>query len=194
MRKLLYLGFLFAFLYGCNELRHVTADEFKWQYQNRDMQSVYSATYLGERDGKIYLLRKRAPLIGSKWKEEILFTEVAGLDTVFLKTLREREKASKETPNVAILWMTLENLNLDNPAEDVEKYIVNNDFRFVGINSYSCSAPGVDNLSLTQKYGIRCLEGTSDVIEAEVHMRLFEEAIRYAEKYNCSLLEKLKMN
>lgn len=192
MRKLLHFGFLFVFLYGCNELHHVTADEFKWQYQNRDMQSVYSGTYLGEKDGKIYLLRKRAPLIGSKWKEEVLFTEIAGLDTVFLKTLREREKASKETPNVAILWRTLGNLNLDNPTEDVEKHSHNNDFRFVGINSYSCSAPGIDDLSLTQKYGIRCLAGTSDFIEGDVHMRLFDEAIRYSEKYNRSLLKKLK--
>lgn len=192
MRKILCLGFLLVFLYGCNELRHVTADEFKWQYQNRNMQSVYSATYLGEKDGKTYLLRKRAPLIGSKWKEEVLFTEVADLNADFLNTLREREKASKETPNVAILWKTLGNLNLDNPAEDIEKHIANKDISFVGINSYSCSAPGVDNLSLTQKYGIRCLAGTSDVIEGDVYRRLFEEAIRYSEKYNRTLLNKLK--
>ncbi len=194
MRKLLYLGFLFAFLYGCDELRHVTADEFKWQYQNRDMQSVYSATYLGERDGKIYLFRKRAPLIGSKWKEEVLFTEVAGLDTVFLKTLREREKASEKTPKVAILWRTLENLNLDNPTEDVEKHVANNDFKFIGIYGYSCSSPGVEkeNLALIQKYGMRCLDGTSDNIESDFHMRLIETAIRYAEKYNHFLLKKLK--
>ncbi len=194
MRKLLYLGFLFVFLYGCDELHHVTADEFKWQYQNRDMQSVYSATYLGERDGKIYLFRKRAPLIGSKWKEDVLFTEVAGLDPIFLKNLREQKNTSEKTPKVAILWRTLENLNLPNPAEDAEKHIVNNDFRFIGIFGYSCYSPGVDkdNLSLTEKYGIRCLEGTSDVIEDDLHMRLFEEAIKYAETYNRALLKKLK--
>jgi hypothetical protein len=194
MRRLLYVGFLFVVLYGCNELHHVTADEFKWQYQNRNMQSVYWADYLGEKDGKVYLLRKRAPMIGSKWKEEVLFTEVAGLDTEFLKTLREQEKTTKKTANIDILKKTLISLNLDNPIGDVEKNIANNDFRFVGINGYTCYPPGVekDDLKLAQKYDIRCLEGTSDDIENEGHGRLIEAAIKYAEKYNRSLIKKLK--
>jgi hypothetical protein len=194
MRKFLYLGFLFVFLYGCNELRHVTADELKWQYQNRNMQSVYWADYLGEKDGKVYLLSKRAPLIGSTWKEEVLFTEVAGLDAAFLKSLREQEKTTNKTSNVAILRKTLENLNLNNPTEDVEKHTANNDFRFVGINGYTCYPPGVEkeDLKLAQKYDIRCLEGTSDDIENELHGRLIEAAIKYAEKYNRFLIMKLK--
>jgi len=88
----LFLLLIFALLYGCNELQHVTAEEFKRQYDLRNMQSVYWADYLGEKDGKVYLLRKRAPLLGKNWKEEILFTEAAGLDSAFLQILRGQEK------------------------------------------------------------------------------------------------------
>ncbi len=74
----------------------MTAEEFKRQYDLRNMQSVYWADYLGEKDGKVYLLRKRAPLIGKNWKEEILFTEVAGLDPAFLQILRGLEKKAEQ--------------------------------------------------------------------------------------------------
>lgn len=194
MRKYLVSAFLLVFLYGCNELLHVTAEEFKWQYNNRNMQSVYWADYLGEKDGKVYLLRKRAPLIGSKWKEEVLFTEVAGLDAEFLKVLREQEKTTKRTANIEILKKTLKGLNLDNPTADIEKHTANNDLRFVGINGYTCYSPGVEkkDMKLAQKYDIRCLEGTSDNIENEEHGKLIEAAIKYAETYNRSLIKKLK--
>ena len=93
-----------------------------------------------------------------------------------------------------VLKKTLGTLNLDDPIKDVEKSATNNDLRFVGIYGYSCSAPGVkeDYLSLTQKYGLRCLKGTSDNIEDDEHFRLIQTAIKYAEKYNINLLKKLK--
>jgi hypothetical protein len=203
MRKFLISAFLLVFLFGCNELLHVTAEEFKWQYSNRNMQSVYWADYLGEKDGKVYLLRKRAPLIGSKWKEEVLFTEVNGLDADFLKILREQERhpdpkgkdhTQQKSPSVDILKKTIESLNLNDPTKDVEKRIANNDMRFVGINGYTCYAPGVekDDITLTQKHGMRCLEGTSDYIENEEHGRLIQTAIKYAKEYNLNLLMKFK--
>jgi hypothetical protein len=96
MRKILIITSLLLFLYGCNELVHVSAEEFKWQYDNRHMQSIFWADYLGEKDGKVYLFRKRAPLIGSKWKEEVLFTEVDSLDADFLNRLRKQEKLTTQ--------------------------------------------------------------------------------------------------
>ncbi len=158
------------------------------------MQSVYWADYLGEKDGKVYLLRKRAPMLGSKWKEEVLFTEVAGLDTEFLKVLRKQEKTTKSTANIEILKKTLKGLNLDDPTADMEKQTANNDLRFVGINGYTCYPPGVEkeDMKLAQKYDIRCLEGTSDNIENEGHGKLIEAAIKYAETYNRALIQKLK--
>jgi hypothetical protein len=78
------------------KLQHVTAEELKRQYDLRNMQSVYWADYLGEKDGKVYLLRKRAPLIGENWKEKILLTEIARLDPAFLQILRGQEKKAEQ--------------------------------------------------------------------------------------------------
>jgi len=93
-----------------------------------------------------------------------------------------------------VLKKTLGSLNLEDPKKDVEKSVANKDIRFVGIYGYSCSAPGIEEeyLSLTQKYGLRCLKGTSDNIEDDEHHRLIQTAIKYAEEYNINLLKKLK--
>lgn len=82
----LFSGFLLVIiLTGCSNLHHVSPARFK--HEAAMTQSFYSSEYIGQADGKAYLLRKRIPLIGGKWKEEILCTDAKGLDAVYLKQL-----------------------------------------------------------------------------------------------------------
>ena len=99
------------------------------------------------------------------------------------------------TSNAATLKTTIGGLNIGNPEVDVDKNTGNNDFRFICICGLTCYAPGVekDDLTLTKKYGVRCLEGTSDAIESDEHEKLIQTARIYAEAYNMLLLKKLKI-
>jgi hypothetical protein len=103
-----------------------------------------------------------------------------------------QEKASKS--QTESLKMALKSLNLENPEVDANQNLSNRDPRFICICGYACYTPGVekDDLALTKKYGSRCLEGTSDVVEGDEHGKLIEAARNYAVKYNAVLLKKLK--
>jgi hypothetical protein len=73
----------------------------------RDNQTLVSSTYLGEKDGSVYLRRKTKSLAGGGWKEEIWFTTAEELDPEFLKNIRKQEvpkhqgqrKSEPERPN-----------------------------------------------------------------------------------------------
>lgn len=84
-------------------------------------------------------------------------------------------------------------MNIERPELGVEKNIADKDPRFIGIYGYVYCTPGVEknDLSLTDKYGIRCLDGISDAIENE-HGKLIETAIKYTEEYNHILQKKFK--
>ena len=89
----------------------------------------------------------------------------------------------------ALLAETLATLNLSSPVEDLKNSMERNDFRFVGINRYTCMAPGIGgaDTELPQQFGLRCLFGTSDFIESREHAGLIDAARRYAERYNAEL-------
>ncbi len=91
--KLFHILIILPILTGCSNLHQVSAERF--HQEARMMNTFYSSEYIGQADGKAYLLRKRAPLIGNKWKEEILYTEAKELDVNDLKQLEEiKEKRS----------------------------------------------------------------------------------------------------
>ena len=98
------------------------------------------------------------------------------------------------TSNAVILKTTLGSLNTDNPQKDLNKNIKNNDLRFTGVYGYTCYAPGIEKneISLTEKHGINCLEGTSDSIDSDEHAKLIDTAKKYAEIYNGMLILNLK--
>jgi hypothetical protein len=110
----------------------------------------------------------------------------------------QTESSNKEnktsTSNAVILKTTLGTLDVNNPRNDLDENIKNNDLRFVGVYGYACYAPGIENhdISLTEKYGIKCLEGTSDSIDGDEHANLIDTAKTYAEIYNGMLLMQLK--
>jgi hypothetical protein len=86
MRKiaLVAVGLMLA---GCSSLHHVPPDTF--ECYTRNMNSLYWCEYIGQADGKAFLLRKRAPLFWGEMKQDILFTEAARLNRSFLDRLNE---------------------------------------------------------------------------------------------------------
>ena len=70
----------------------------KFESELDNITSFYWCEYIGQAGGKAYLLRKTPPFFGDKWKEEILFTELDGLDKTFFKNQKEI-KARKFTIN-----------------------------------------------------------------------------------------------
>lgn len=77
-------------LAGCASVHHVSPKRF--EIEAHLIQTLHWSEYIGEADGKAYLLRKSAPLIGRNWNEEILYTEAAGLSPEFRKRLLETKK------------------------------------------------------------------------------------------------------
>jgi hypothetical protein len=98
-------------------------------------------------------------------------------------------------PGTRTLTATLATLNLANPIKDLDANLKRNDRRFIGVASYACDAPGVvgsdEPLTRSAIYGLRCLEGTGDIIESDEYMRLIQKARDYALAYNKELLRRI---
>lgn len=98
--------------------------------------------------------------------------------------------------NIPVLEKTLSALSLNNPTKDLDFNLAHNDRRFVGIYGYTCDAPEVTDAEWkiihSGKYGMRCLEGTGDVVEGSVHKALIGMAMKYAIAYNRELLNRIR--
>ena len=98
-------------------------------------------------------------------------------------------------PGTKALTATLATLNLAHPIKDLDANLKRNDRRFIGVASYACDAPGVrgsdEPLTRSPTFGLRCLEGTGDVIESDEHFRLMQKATDYALAYNTELLRRI---
>jgi hypothetical protein len=66
----------------------MSGSEFERAYVTSKMQTLDWYSYIGETNGGVYMLRKRMPLIGSKPKERVFFTETNGLKQGFLQQMR----------------------------------------------------------------------------------------------------------
>ncbi len=124
----------------------------------------------------------------------IHFIALAAILVLSCQTVSSEKYEQPITSNTAILKTTLSSLNIEEPEKDINKNIKNNDLRFICVCGYACYTPGVEqnDLSLTTKYGIRCLDGTSDMIENDEHAQLIKDARKYAEHYNALLLKEIK--
>lgn len=95
----------------------------------------------------------------------------------------------------ALLRAETKTLNLPNPETDLRTQIAAKSYRFLGVSGYvGCYPHGLTaaQIGLVKKYGIRCIDGTGDVIESEEHGTLMKEVVRYATAYNAALAEHLK--
>lgn len=77
------------------------------------------------------------------------------------------------------------------PIIDAKRVVKRKDFTLLGVNGYTWTIPGVaeaDKFAYRDKYGMKTIEGTSDMIMGSEHERLIELATKYAKTYNEYLL------
>jgi hypothetical protein len=77
------------------------------------------------------------------------------------------------------------------PIADANLAIAKGDFRLKGINGLGLMIPGTDlpqYEEATKTKNVISIEGTSDVVYGEEHLRLIDLAFKYAEAYNRQVL------
>lgn len=81
-----------------------------------------------------------------------------------------------------------------NPKRDCERAVAEGDFRLVGVMDVGLQLPGVgkDHLKLLKIYGVKIVEGTSDVVESPADDSFQRTAIGYAKQYNIHLLQRIR--
>jgi outer membrane lipoprotein LolB len=81
------------------------------------------------------------------------------------------------------------------PIGDARKAVDRGEFALLGVNGYTWTIPGIEDskkFELRKNYGLKIIEGTSDVVQGEEHNRLQGLATEYAKKYNLYLLDHIK--
>ena len=87
------IAFSTFLLFGCSKIKRVSGEEFIKEYNLRDAQTMYSAEYLGEKDGKVYMKKRSMSTISSdKWSEKILYTEIKNLAASIKEELLSLDK------------------------------------------------------------------------------------------------------
>ncbi len=76
--------------------KHISAADFQRHFEWRNLQTMHAYSYLGETNGAVYMLYQKAPLVGSKWKKQILFTETNGLAPGFLEHMRSVSRLERD--------------------------------------------------------------------------------------------------
>jgi hypothetical protein len=82
------------------------------------------------------------------------------------------------------------------PEKEAYKAIANNDYRFLGVMSYSVSIPGIDarDWHYIDQYGCRIIDGTSDFIANSKIQEIMRMAPGFCERYNKVILNAIKKN
>jgi hypothetical protein len=95
-------------------------------------------------------------------------------------------------PNVQKLqW-----LDAADPQSDAQQAIKTGDLRLLGMATRSINIPGVSQdqiLKYETKCGVQLIEGISDVVRSDEHLRLMQKARSYALKYNSIIKTQCKI-
>ncbi len=78
-------------------------------------------------------------------------------------------------------------LDAADPQADAEQAVKQNDLRLLGLATRSVNLPGIskqDTLKYEESCGVQLIEGISDVVRSDEHLRLMQKAHSYALKYN----------
>jgi len=78
-------------------------------------------------------------------------------------------------------------LDAADPQADANQAVKKNDFRLLGLATRSVNIPGIsqeDSLKYEESCGVQLIEGISDVVRSDEHLRLMQKARSYALKYN----------
>jgi len=86
-------------------------------------------------------------------------------------------------------------LDAANPQTDAQQALKKGDFRLLGLATRSVNIPGVakqDSLKYELKCGVQLIDGISDVVRSDEHLRLMQKARSYALKYNAIIKTRCK--
>ncbi len=86
-------------------------------------------------------------------------------------------------------------LDAADPQKDAEQAIKVDDLRLLGLAQRSVNIPGVskeDSYKFEKECGVQLIEGISDVVRSDEHLRLMQKARGYALKYNAIIKTKCK--
>ena len=78
-------------------------------------------------------------------------------------------------------------LDAADPQADANQAVKKNDLRLLGLATRSVNIPGIskaDTLKYEEHCGVQLIEGISDVVRSDEHLRLMQKARSYALKYN----------
>lgn len=78
-------------------------------------------------------------------------------------------------------------LDSADPQADANQAILQNDLRLLGLATRTVSIPGVqkaDSYKYEEACGVQLIEGISDIVRSDEHLRLMQKARSYALKYN----------
>lgn len=78
-------------------------------------------------------------------------------------------------------------LDAADPQADANQAVKQQDFRLLGLATRSVNIPGIptdDILKYEEACGVQLIEGISDVVRSDEHLRLMQKARSYALKYN----------
>ena len=101
--------------------------------------------------------------------------------------------ASSETPDPSIeklMW-----LETADARQDANKAIEAGDLHLLGLATRNINIPGVnqaDNDKYEQACGVQLIDGVTDVVRSDEHLRLMQKARSYALEYNNIIKTKCK--
>lgn len=78
-------------------------------------------------------------------------------------------------------------LDAADPQADANHAVQQNDLRLLGLESRSLNIPGVskdDMPKYEESCGVQLIEGISDIVRSDEHLRLMQKARSYALRYN----------
>ena len=84
-------------------------------------------------------------------------------------------------------------LDAADPQTDAEQAIKTGDLRLLGLATRDINIPGVskqESYKYEQKCGVQLIDGISDVVRSDEHLRLMQKARSYALKYNAIIKTK----
>ena len=73
------------------------------------------------------------------------------------------------------------------PQKDAQQALANNDFRLLGMALRQIVLPGIEPAKMRDyelKCGVRLVQGVSDMVHSDEHLRLINKAQQYAAQYN----------
>lgn len=84
-------------------------------------------------------------------------------------------------------------LDAADPQTDAQEAIKKGDLRLLGLAGRSVNIPGVikeETLKYEMKCGVQLIDGVSDVVRSDEHLRLMQKARSYALSYNAIIKTK----